>query len=240
MEVLPLSDRLELDLEKIKGTGRRGKRSRFELLTTQAIICVIALLAAIILKTLGGNLYDTARQNYIAHFEDETRVEEVLETIGDALGISEPDENTKESDPVSQQQSLPTSGFPSLPENSDSEPSDTSDDFPVSSDRSGTTYVATDANGQKIAESVGAHVNSIIMPVNGRITSAFGLRIHPISGDERMHGGMDIGGYEGETIGAAMAGTVSKIGEDDSFGEYVLPSESLMPVIIVGTPGVSR
>ena len=231
-----MSNKLDLELKKIKSTGKMGQRNRFELLTTQAIICVIVLLAAVMLKTFGGNLYDATRKGYVDNFEDETKVEEVLETIGDAFGLDTPEGTQNDESSLPRQQNPPSSKLPGFSENeydnesgigsdissgAEDEPGDTDDDFPVSSEDSEKVYVATDLNGQEIAESVGAHVNSIILPVNGRITSPFGMRIHPVSGENRMHGGIDIGGYEGEGIRAAMSGTVSKIGEDDSFGKYV-------------------
>ena len=40
------------------------------------------------------------------------------------------------------------------------------------------------------------------------MTSAFGYRIHPITGDVRHHNGVDLAGDYGDSIKAAGAGTV--------------------------------
>lgn len=59
-----------------------------------------------------------------------------------------------------------------------------------------------------------------IVPVNGEITSSYGYRNHPISGDYQFHTGVDIAGDVGDTIAAFSAGTVEYVGEDDSYGLY--------------------
>lgn len=62
-----------------------------------------------------------------------------------------------------------------------------------------------------------------VRPVaNGQLTSAFGYRLHPISGEEGIHTGMDIGAAEGELIFTAFYGTVYKVGEGKEFGNYVI------------------
>jgi murein DD-endopeptidase MepM/ murein hydrolase activator NlpD len=45
-------------------------------------------------------------------------------------------------------------------------------------------------------------------PANGRLTSRYGWRTHPIYGDRRMHAGIDIGAGQGVPIVAADDGVV--------------------------------
>lgn len=59
------------------------------------------------------------------------------------------------------------------------------------------------------------------MPVNGAISSAFGERIHPISGDRSFHYGMDFAADEGTPIYAFAEGTVRETG-NNSYGNYVI------------------
>jgi murein DD-endopeptidase MepM/ murein hydrolase activator NlpD len=56
----------------------------------------------------------------------------------------------------------------------------------------------------------------------GEITSSFGYRIHPITGEEGVHTGMDIAATEGDPIYAAFYGTVAETGEGKEYGKYVL------------------
>lgn len=49
-------------------------------------------------------------------------------------------------------------------------------------------------------------------PVEGRITSKYGWRIHPVKGAERFHSGIDYAAAVGTPVGAAAAGTVTHAG----------------------------
>jgi hypothetical protein len=54
-----------------------------------------------------------------------------------------------------------------------------------------------------------------------RITSGFGMRLHPILGYSRMHKGVDFGAAIGTPIFAAGSGTVEEIGFKTGFGRYI-------------------
>ncbi|MDI6601906.1 MAG: M23 family metallopeptidase [Thermoanaerobacteraceae bacterium] len=62
----------------------------------------------------------------------------------------------------------------------------------------------------------------MILPVDGPITSNFGMRIHPVFNDLRMHQGIDIEAEEGVPVKAALDGTVEKIDVDNELGNYVI------------------
>jgi murein DD-endopeptidase MepM/ murein hydrolase activator NlpD len=59
------------------------------------------------------------------------------------------------------------------------------------------------------------------MPVAGRITSSFGLRMHPLLGFMRMHKGLDIGAPHGAPIYAAIDGVVQFAGRSGGYGNFV-------------------
>ena len=58
-------------------------------------------------------------------------------------------------------------------------------------------------------------------PVNGHMTSGFGLRRHPILGYVRMHAGIDFGAAWGSPIFAVSDGIVSFAGRHGGHGNYV-------------------
>ncbi len=62
---------------------------------------------------------------------------------------------------------------------------------------------------------------SVFAPVNGRLTSGFGLRRHPILGYARMHGGVDFGAAWGAPIFAVSDGVVAYAGRHGGHGNYV-------------------
>jgi murein DD-endopeptidase MepM/ murein hydrolase activator NlpD len=64
-----------------------------------------------------------------------------------------------------------------------------------------------------------------IWPLNGVITSPYGYRKDPFSGNRvQFHTGIDIRGNTGTPVRAAMSGRVSSAGYDAVFGNYVIIS----------------
>lgn len=59
------------------------------------------------------------------------------------------------------------------------------------------------------------------LPVAGRVTSAFGMRMHPLMRYLRMHKGIDIGAPHGAPIHAAMDGVVASAGRNAGYGNFV-------------------
>ncbi|MDE1179730.1 M23 family metallopeptidase [Paraburkholderia sp.] len=60
-------------------------------------------------------------------------------------------------------------------------------------------------------------------PVNfRRISSAFGYRTHPISGERLMHTGVDLAAPSGTPVVAAAPGIVAFIGADGGYGNHVV------------------
>ena len=59
------------------------------------------------------------------------------------------------------------------------------------------------------------------VPVAGTVTSPFGFRDHPVSGDYLFHNAVDIGVKAGTDVLAYADGTVRYIGENSVYGLYV-------------------
>lgn len=60
-----------------------------------------------------------------------------------------------------------------------------------------------------------------VMPVNGKVTSEYGYRIHPIYYTESFHSGRDIAAAEGSNIYAVSDGVVIEAGQANSAGNYI-------------------
>ncbi len=70
-----------------------------------------------------------------------------------------------------------------------------------------------------------AHTTGTLLlraPLQGELTSPFGERLHPVSGEKGLHTGMDWSVPEGTAVQAPMDGTVSETGENEAYGIYLL------------------
>ena len=59
-------------------------------------------------------------------------------------------------------------------------------------------------------------------PTPGRISSAFGDRIHPVTGKKQFHNGIDIAAPNGTPIIAPMDGVVTISATDETNGNYII------------------
>ncbi len=59
-------------------------------------------------------------------------------------------------------------------------------------------------------------------PLEGEITSSYGERVHPVTGEQALHTGIDIDAPEGTTVVAPLAGTVEEVKEDAAYGKCML------------------
>ena len=62
----------------------------------------------------------------------------------------------------------------------------------------------------------------LLRPIDTRLTSNFGMRMHPIHNEERMHKGIDFAGPYGTRVNAAAAGKVIFSGQATGFGNIVV------------------
>lgn len=71
-------------------------------------------------------------------------------------------------------------------------------------------------------EPSGGGSGALQWPISGAVVSGFGMRVHPIFGDTRMHTGLDIDGSSGDPIGSAGSGTVIFAGWQEGYGNVVI------------------
>ncbi len=71
------------------------------------------------------------------------------------------------------------------------------------------------------ASGVGEVRSGLLAPVNGRVSSRYGMRRHPILGYRRMHKGLDFKAGYGAPIYAATDGVVQYAGRHGGHGNYV-------------------
>lgn len=71
------------------------------------------------------------------------------------------------------------------------------------------------------ASGVGESRGQLSRPVNGGVSSGFGMRRHPILGYKRMHSGLDFKAGYGAPIFAATDGVVAYAGRKGGYGNFV-------------------
>lgn len=89
----------------------------------------------------------------------------------------------------------------------------------------GTTSGGSSSGGSSSGGGKTVGTGSLAWPVNcPYITSRYGMRVHPISGEYKNHGGIDIGASYGSPIYASDGGTVttSSDGWNSGYGNYVI------------------
>jgi murein DD-endopeptidase MepM/ murein hydrolase activator NlpD len=63
-------------------------------------------------------------------------------------------------------------------------------------------------------------------PVKSRVTSPYGWRVSPITGQRHFHAAVDFAGGIGTPVTAAMDGTVSSAGTNPTFGKFIILSHA--------------
>ncbi len=76
----------------------------------------------------------------------------------------------------------------------------------------------TDGGNSEIVNNVPS--GSFAVPVNGQITSTFGMRVHPITKEEKMHNGVDFGIPKGTPVSSASNGIVVKVQNGCTEGDF--------------------
>lgn len=64
-------------------------------------------------------------------------------------------------------------------------------------------------------------LSSCVTPVEGKLTSAYGYRDHPVSGEYILHQGVDIGADSGAPVVSFSDGVVECVGESQESGLYL-------------------
>lgn len=91
-----------------------------------------------------------------------------------------------------------------------------------STERKNVNTVKSAADGEVMAVmSLFKSDEEITVPVHGEITSEYGNRTNPVSGEYLMHSGIDIAASQGTEIRAAYSGIVSEVGSNSVGGNYI-------------------
>lgn len=222
-----------------------AKDSFLKTLQVQIAICAIVFLCATLIKIVNGNLYATAK---VGAFNTSYR----LSNIGDLNNkLDELSSKNKLLSfffgrPQAEQVFNTTAEETSINENSSSATQTTSniepagvgigiDDIPVidaqilpeSLEQSDETLPnSSELKIPPIIEEKLTIKEKLVCPVNGRVSSPFGIRNDPFTKKKSFHTGTDIAVVSGTNVKASMAGTVKSVSYSSVGGNYILIEHS--------------
>lgn len=169
---------------------------------SQSVVCLILLASVLLVRLAGGAVYQTARTQYDLRFGVST----------DLKVVTEPPSSSVETETDVVIETAATQSTESVVEIGGG---DSPNDAMALVNESSPTLMATALTGK-------ATQHTLVVPVQGTVTSPFGYRIHPIYGTRLFHNGVDIGASEGTSIHSALQGRVTVAQYDSSYGNYIV------------------
>lgn len=212
----------ETKSEKAKNKKPKTKADYLiRLILLQSALCFLVVIGVFISSKVSPSAAERMKSDYARIMEKDMSVSEVFSDIKDtAKEVFQPIEVVQNDAQAAM--SVSVSGI---------------DSYNVIDDETGETV----AVGEIIYDGTGggdaaAQGNSFadykinataVMPVQGaRLTSPFGYRTNPISGNYGFHTGIDLAAAENTPVAASFSGTVAETGESDVWGKYVLVRHS--------------
>lgn len=204
-----------------RGRGRvrpAGEGKSRSLLLVQVILCAVLLAAALIIRMADRSAFVQIQQGYVKLMEEERfhwfdaankKVEAFMEEVMDVFGGQ-------------QSQGPETSGVAYRPRQLGQGGKGGWFGVSVQREKSlqppeGASFAPVTATASPLSPLAEMH-----------ITSAYGYRLHPITGALDFHTGIDLAAAKGTNIRAAYPGTVKEVGESAIYGNYIVLSHGNM------------
>ena len=77
------------------------------------------------------------------------------------------------------------------------------------------------ASVDRLLAQIAEDIRSLIVPAEGRISSRFGMRFHPIFQKSKHHNGIDVACRVGSPVRAVLSGVVSRAGKWGGYGKLI-------------------
>lgn len=211
--------------------GPRPRGSFAKILLTQAVVCMLLVGLLFLAQRVMPNTYRQLNNAYAAVMQTDMSAREVwaaaagvFDSMRDEITVVAPYRESEES-PEEEPTDEPAS-----------EAYESDDEVEVDETEAETTQeieveVPPAAGGADITPVARPYsflplrttmplVNPV--PYGGRISSGFGYRVHPITGEPGLHAGIDIAAPEGTPIVAAFHGTVRRVSYDSRSGNFII------------------
>ena len=170
--------------------------------TVQSVVCAIIVLAVLIMGKAGSPAFKELQKIY------GSKIGRDIYSASVSAAMKSFKNYVFDNAPAVIQESETQTEKPAAEAAAESGEGKGGEDIPQSENNSGALPVSADIN--------------FTVPVYGNITSPFGKRIHPITGKNSFHTGIDIGAKTGAKIACALDGRVEKTGSSSVSGNYIL------------------
>lgn len=180
--------------ENIEQTAPAEKKSNptNTVMIVQLLVCILAVVSIFLIGRLSPQTFEFIRNEYNRIMSVDMDAKEIASSAKKVIGRAE----TAENEQAEEQEN-------------------------TSKKRSVNT-VKSAADGEAMAVmSLFKSDEEITVPVHGEITSEYGNRTNPVSGEYLMHSGVDIAADQGTEIRAAYSGIVSEVGSNSVGGNYI-------------------
>ncbi len=200
-----------------KETKQKKERKRFSVIKLQSIIACVVLLMVVLTKLIAPNYFVRIQEQYAALMSltlSEQEKQTALELTEDALAIlgeeqesliepqvsEDPDVQEQVGETSSTEEEGVTSSESEVPQGAPQE----QPGYPVAQD---STYTLSVEPKSPIE--------------NGVLTSGFGTRVSPITGEEEFHSGIDITAADGSVVLSVSECIITRSVYDNISGNYI-------------------
>ncbi len=195
------------------------------LILLQCVLCILIVSGVFIASKISPASFEKMKADFAGIMQKNMTAGEMLEQVKN----------------VADYVSAPVDSLPVMGKNIETTEGYSVDYVEVTSDETGETVavgeiVTEGAGGGDMEKQEAAKGTSFapyfisvdpVLPVkNARITSKFGYRTNPVSGNYGFHTGIDLAAAEGTPVAASFYGKIIETGESDVWGKYILMEHS--------------
>ncbi len=221
-------DSLPTEEEMRQGNAQNEQKTNaraegcLRLVFIQTVAFVMIVLSALVMKSVAPKAYAHIKSSYTAATTQQdvnfTDIKSFFEKIGDFIFSPPKKEKAQTSSAMAHSES-----------SSVAESETQTDSSSIAEPESGAAG-GSDEGSRQLPQSVSTNTyvltTSISAPTKGTVTSPFGWRVHPITGNLGFHTGIDIANIKGTPITAAFSGTIYECGKNEAYGNYIIMRHS--------------
>lgn len=232
------------DAPKKKSTSKNREKTKTDylvrLILLQSVLCILIVTGVFVASKISPSAFERMKSDYGRIMQNDMSAGEIVEQLKSAADfVFKP---TETAEPAMAEAEIETE--PEIEaETKTAEVSEevTVDSYEVTSDETGETVavgeiVQNGSGGGDMEQKEAAKGTSFapyyvsvdpVLPVkNARITSRFGYRTNPVSGNYGFHTGLDLAAAEGTPVAATFYGKIIETGSSDVWGNYILMEHS--------------